>query len=174
MTMLQHMHGTECHVLCRKWKGRGALRRRGVASRLFHRQRFFLVTHLCATGRACMASLTPPCPLCTAASPLMPATRCAATLILHALRFLFWNRTQKYDQKTFCSKYHTTCMQMLSGVVGEMKAPGKNATNKERMAWVHWQLDQFDDDHLLLDRFQSLGPAARRQGGASSMLSSGL
>lgn len=48
---------------------------------------------------------------------------------------------------------------------GQLAPPGAGASTKERIAYVHWQLDQFDDKKLLLGRFQSLGPAARRQGG---------
>ena len=45
--------------------------------------------------------------------------------------------------------------------------PSPDSSLQERMGFVHWQLDQFTGSQLLLGKYKSLGPAARRQGGAS-------
>lgn len=44
--------------------------------------------------------------------------------------------------------------------------PSPDSSLQERMGFVHWQLDQFTGNNLLLGKYKSLGPAARRQGGA--------
>lgn len=44
--------------------------------------------------------------------------------------------------------------------------PSPDSSLQERMGFVHWQLDQFTGSQLLLGKYKSLGPAARRQGGA--------
>lgn len=43
--------------------------------------------------------------------------------------------------------------------------PSPDSSLQERMGFVHWQLDQFTGSQLLLGKYKSLGPAARRQGG---------
>jgi hypothetical protein len=47
----------------------------------------------------------------------------------------------------------------------DVKPPASDAPLVDRMAWVHWQLDRFGEQHLFMDRFKCHGPAHRRQGG---------
>lgn len=69
--------------------------------------------------------------------------------------------------KIRCKCAHQNIAEVQVSAGRGVQPPGKGADAKERIAWVHWQLDQFDvEKKLLLGRFQSLGPAARRQGGA--------
>lgn len=46
--------------------------------------------------------------------------------------------------------------------------PNANLPFEDQVAWVHHQLDGFDDSRPFFKRFESLGPTNRRQGGAFS------
>lgn len=48
----------------------------------------------------------------------------------------------------------------------QLVPPAASVPLEQRIAWLHHQLDGFDPSRHLLSKYESLGPTARRQGGA--------